>query len=508
MKKLFFLIPTLLIVQFIFGQYKNDAVRYSLENVQGSARFQALSGAFGALGGDLSAVGINPAGSAVFTESEMTFTTTNFDMENTTSYFDASTTNNFSDLDANQLGVVFVIKNDDKNSKWKKFALTINYDVTNYLNEQFLAEGTTNTTSVADYFLNYADGLRYGDIIPLVGESISDAYINIGSELGFAHQQAFLGNQIGIIRPSDDSDPDNIQYNRVAPLTTLDQRYELYSEGYNTKLTFNLASQYTDKFYFGVSANVHNILYERIILFNEEGYDPAATPLNWMRFDNLLRTEGNGFSFQLGTINKITPNIRVGLSYQSPIWYTLTEELSQEANSNLAFPALVQNINLTTSRIVNVFPDYNVQTPSKINGSIAYIFGKNGLLSFDYSRQDFSNLKLKPESDPNFQAENALISEELKALNTYRLGGEFRVQKLSLRGGYQIQESPYKNEDTIALTGYSAGIGYKFGGTQIDISYNQSERTSNHQLFETGLTSAAQINRTNKNITVSLTYKL
>ena len=36
----------------------------------GSARFQSMGGAFGALGGDLSAININPAGSAVFIDNQ------------------------------------------------------------------------------------------------------------------------------------------------------------------------------------------------------------------------------------------------------------------------------------------------------------------------------------------------------------------------------------------------------------------------------------------------------
>jgi hypothetical protein len=39
-----------------------DAVRMSQDNLTGTARFRAMSGAFGALGGDLSAININPAG--------------------------------------------------------------------------------------------------------------------------------------------------------------------------------------------------------------------------------------------------------------------------------------------------------------------------------------------------------------------------------------------------------------------------------------------------------------
>ena len=48
------------------AQSLNDALRYSQTSLSGSARFSALSGAFGALGGELSAISVNPAASSVF----------------------------------------------------------------------------------------------------------------------------------------------------------------------------------------------------------------------------------------------------------------------------------------------------------------------------------------------------------------------------------------------------------------------------------------------------------
>ncbi|UPT70129.1 MAG: hypothetical protein M0D53_13525 [Flavobacterium sp. JAD_PAG50586_2] len=40
-----------------------DALRYGVENLTGSARFRGMGGAFGAVGGDMSAINQNPAGS-------------------------------------------------------------------------------------------------------------------------------------------------------------------------------------------------------------------------------------------------------------------------------------------------------------------------------------------------------------------------------------------------------------------------------------------------------------
>ena len=66
----------------VSAQNINDVVRYGTENLQGTARFQAMGGAFGALGGDLSSLNVNPAGSAVFNYSEFTITASNYNRNN------------------------------------------------------------------------------------------------------------------------------------------------------------------------------------------------------------------------------------------------------------------------------------------------------------------------------------------------------------------------------------------------------------------------------------------
>ena len=67
-KKIIFLL--FLFPSIINYQSLNDFIRISMDNTVGSARFQSMGGAFGALGGDLSAININPAGSAVFIDNQ------------------------------------------------------------------------------------------------------------------------------------------------------------------------------------------------------------------------------------------------------------------------------------------------------------------------------------------------------------------------------------------------------------------------------------------------------
>ena len=66
MKLYFYLILFLIIPLFQFSQNISDAISLSIENENGNARYMSMGGAFGALGGNLSAISKNPASGAVF----------------------------------------------------------------------------------------------------------------------------------------------------------------------------------------------------------------------------------------------------------------------------------------------------------------------------------------------------------------------------------------------------------------------------------------------------------
>lgn len=484
----------------------SDALRYSQSEVQGSARFRALSGAFGALGGDMSAVSINPASSAVFSQSHASFSLSNLDTSNDTQYFNGFTTNSNSNFDLNQGGAVFVFENRN-NSPWRKFSIGVAYDRTNNYEDSWNARGTNpNNQSIDFYFLNYADGKRLDEISALPGESLADAYSEIGSIYGFAHQQAFLGFESYILEPDSDDDANTSYFSNLAN-GDFRHDYSNASTGYNGKISFNVATQYEDNLYLGLNLNSHFIDYQRSTLLFENNTNSGSV-IRSIEFENNLATTGNGFSFQLGGIMKLTPEFRIGLAFDSPTWYTIKEETTQylatvrDDNGSNA----TQAINPQT---VNVYPEYKLQTPSKITGSLAYIFGTQGLLSFDYSRKDYSNTKFKPESDAFFNDQNAIISNTLTDASTYRLGGEYKVKQLSFRGGYRFEESPYKDGITVGdLTGYSLGLGYNFGNTKLDVTYDQANRTNETPLYNVGLTDAAVIDKTNSNLTISLSFNI
>lgn len=488
-----------------YAQSIADGLRLGTTDITGTARFRALGGAFGALGGDLSAIGINPASSAIFTRGTTSFSLAIDNYDSDVNYFGTRNNTSDGDVSLNQGGGVFIIEA-SPNSKWNKISLAFNYDRSSNLDDEFFASGIGNT-SIANYFVDFAQGVPLELLELQSGETISSLYQFLGEQEGFGAQQAFLGFQSFIIDPVDFDDPNNTAYVSNISGNAFDQQYSFISEGYNSKASFNIGAQYDNRLSFGLNLNSHFGDYTQSTQLIESNNNDGSL-INVVRFQNNLRTISNGFSFQLGTIAKVHQNLRVGLTYDSPTWYTISEEGTQRistsgTDSDGDFGVTVD------PRVTNIFQDYELRVPGKYTGSLAYLFGKKGLISFDYSYSDFSNLTFRPTSDPFFQEQNQRIENTLKGASTYRVGGEYRIKEWSLRAGYRFQESPYEDGETLGdLTGYSVGAGYNWGNVKFDLAVDRSEQDRNQALFNTGLTSQAAIERENIAVVATLTFSL
>ncbi len=511
MKKLTLLFFTVISISQLYSQDITDALRYSTEDLTGTARFTAMSGAFGALGGDFSAIGINPAGSAVFLNSAATLSLNVEHIGNDVNFMNGFSNSSDSDFSVNQAGAVFLFYNTSKDSDFKKFSMALTYDQVNNFEDEIFAFGD-NTQSIDNYFLNKANGAPLDLFVPLQNESLADLYTYLGSANFSAEgynnsdlQEAYLGYETYLFDAVDADDFSNTAYTSNIAGNNFYQEYNQVSTGLNGKFSINAATQFKDDLYMGININSHFINYERTTSFYEENNNEGSE-INQVYFENTLRTMGSGLSFQVGSIYKIGDMVRVGASYTSPTWYTISDETVQylKTTSN-EFGAAIAD-----PQVTNIFPDYQLRTPGKITGSLAVVFGKSGLISFDYSNKNFSNTEFSSEySDQAFARQNSTIENNLKAASTYRLGGEYRLKDWSLRAGYRLEESPYKNEDLMGnLTGYSFGVGYDFGNIEIDFAFDRANRNYGQALHQTGLSKTAAIDNTNSHYTVSLSFGL
>ena len=147
-----------------FSQNISDALRYSIDDMNGTARFKAMSGAFGALGGDLSAININPAGSSVFSASEFSVTLGNQRQESISEYFGTKQTKTDNDFDISQLGAVFSLPVDDNSTNWKKISFGFNYQRTRSFDGKDFAFNGVSDKNLGDYFLYHANGKTLSEL--------------------------------------------------------------------------------------------------------------------------------------------------------------------------------------------------------------------------------------------------------------------------------------------------------------------------------------------------------
>lgn len=504
MKKIFAIAIASLAVTSIQAQDITDALRYSQTDLNGTARFRAMSGAFGALGGDFSSLNVNPAGSVVFANNQVGFTLGNYNTKNNSNYFGKATSDSKNSFDLNQAGAVFVFDNDDSKSPWKKFALALDYENNRNLDNSVFSAGTNPNNSIDNYFLSYANGVALG--------TLNNYYFD---ELYYNEQQAYLGYNSYIIDPTANTNTNTSYYTNIAPGGNYYQENKIRTTGYNGKLAFNFATQYTDKWSFGLNLNSHFVDFRQSSNFFESNNNPkyaTGSTVDVVRFSNDLYTYGSGFSFQLGTIFKPVQEFRIGFSYESPTWYRLTDELTQRLVTsgyglNASQDNTLYNTVVTDPNTTMIFQPYKLKSPGKLTTSLAYVFGKRGLISLDYAIKDYSNTMYKPKSD--FPVTNSTMSNALTSASEVRLGTEYKIKKLSLRAGYRWEQSPYKDGKTIGdLTGYSGGLGYNFGSTKLDLAYAYAKRDYNQQFFSQGLTDAARINSVNNNVSLTLLFEL
>ena len=498
MKKNFYIAALLCLTNYALqAQNSTDAIRFSQTDIGGTARFSAMSGAFGALGGDLSAIGINPAGSVIFNNNQAGMTLAVYAKDNKSNYFGTDSKENDVNFDLNQAGVVWIFKDTEK-SDWNKFAIAMNYDNTKNLNNTIFSAGQ-NSNSISNYFLSYANGIQ------------QDYLSNYSfGELNYSEQQAFLGYQAYIINPGSSSLSET-NYSSNVPLgANYFQSQSFTSNGINGKASFNAAAQYKDFLSIGINLNAHFIDYRQSSVFYEENdFENTNSDylVNRLAFYNDLYTYGNGFSVQVGAILKPTKEIRLGLTYQSPTWYNLTDELSQAVVAVSRNDAGELPKDIVDPQLVIIFEPYKLRTPSKYTGSFAYVFGKNGLISLDYSLKDYNNILLKPTND--FVGENNYMSTALKTASEFRLGAEYKIEKWSLRGGYNFEESPYKNSKAIGdLYGITGGLGYNFGDFKIDLAYAYSKRNYQNQFFTQGLTDYSTVRAINNSFFATVLFEL
>ncbi len=510
MKKItlnFWMLICILTGGFLSAQELNEIVQYTTEELHGSARYQALAGAFGALGGDLSAISNNPASSTVFLLNEAGITIGLQSYATDTSYFKSLKSEETNSFDVGQAGFVMVFVN--SSSKWDKIAFGFNTQMMNNFNKNLYARGLNKQNGLADYFLDMA-GSTLDRNIPFstydFENNTNNEYSYLGEFYGADAQRTYLAYYTGLINYYE-SVNEAPYYGYVDDKGLgIDQIHDLQSKGGQRKYTLNFSGRYLEKLSLGVNINIYSVDYSHRKLTSDKYVDRENSFLDQVDFIQELSSLGTGISFQLGALYKVSEVLRLGLNYTSPTYYEIEEEYSEALDVRYNADLDGAMGRALYPNVINLLPVYNLKTPSITQASMALVFGKNGLLSVDYGFKDFTSTKVN-DSNGDFDYLNDAINNNLDRASFLRAGGETRFGDISLRAGYWFDKTPYKNNQVMNdRSGFAIGTGIRFGNTSLDLTYTKTNQDYRQQLYNTGLTDTIDVQQQTGQ--VSLTYNV
>ena len=146
-RKKFLLYIFIIASSFSFSQTYEDVLRYNSFSHEGTSRFNSMGGAFGALGGDVSAISINPASSSVFLDSEIAISL-NYKNQKINNILNSSKSKSKNDLFSfGGLGAVLVYEN-----KKSKLSVGYNLNILGDFNSSFRLSGNNNN-GIDSYFI-------------------------------------------------------------------------------------------------------------------------------------------------------------------------------------------------------------------------------------------------------------------------------------------------------------------------------------------------------------------
>ena len=455
------------------AQNEVDALRYSQVTFGGTARFNALGGAFGALGGDLSVSSTNPAGLSIYRASEFSFTPAVFTQRTRSTHYGNTAEDGKANFNFGNIGVVFTdLKNPNGYSEWAGSHLSFTYNRHNDFNNRQSISGMNPSSSLLDHYVSQINGLNPADVYN------ADQF---GSSLAW---NTFLINPIDTV--------DTTTYIGVIGNGGIEQKKHIIQRGGMGEFDISISGNYNNKFYIGGTLGFPMLNYEEESTYTETDVEDTIAYFKSFDLKQKLYTSGTGFNFKLGMIFRPVDWMRLGGAIHTPTYWKLKDEYSSDISATFdSVPpwttANSQDFNASSPEGVY---DYRLYTPWRLIGSMAIIIDKKGLISVDYEFIDYSSARLRGEFY-GFDAENASIDQKYTHATNIRVGTEWRFQPFSIRGGYALYGSPFKGGlNTGTRENYSFGFGIRESDFYIDFAYIFSQTSSDYFLYSGDLVDA------------------
>lgn len=437
------------------GQGIQDAIRYSSTIAGGTARTIGAGGAFGALGGDFGSISINPAGLAVYRTSEFVVSPgyLSNSIESILSGESFSTINDESYLGLENIGLI--INKNPIGSSWSTSNFAIGYNKIANFNRDYSFSGS-NIGTITERWVELADGLPSGDL---------DV---------FEAQPAFIAGAIYDFDQNNlyNTDLDGYPDQRIRKEQIIEER------GSISELSISWAGNYDNKFNIGLGVGIPFVSYRELKNYYEDDPNNDIPIFNELQYTEFLNTTGAGFNFKGGVIFTPSRKLRLGLALHSPTYYFLTDDFFTE----VTYDFTDGNGN---QRYTEGSPDGNFQyrfnSPWKAIASIGTLYKVGdiqGFFSADLEFRDYTKANFNFTSDSNNPADREyqeILNEDIDFLlgssTIIRLGTELAYQKLRLRAGLQMEQSPFASDDGAFDNRYSFGIGLRENKFFLDLAF-------------------------------------
>ncbi|MBL0056557.1 MAG: hypothetical protein IPP31_10250 [Chitinophagaceae bacterium] len=466
----------LLISASLYAQVPEDAIRYSFYPQNGTARNLAIGGAMGSLGGDINATFVNPAGLGFYKTNEFVFTPGFFMQNNKASYRDRNTENKNNNFLFGSSGMILGFA--QRNNPNKSAAISLAFTQTANFNSHTQYRGLNNFSSFSEQF---------AEEFAKSGYSIDDV-LNGNSPLPYTSAPALYTYLIDTVKVN------GVYQVKGAPEYILDagqalmQEMDQKTKGAISELALGLAHNSNDKWYIGLSIGLPLVQFNSVTRFSE--YDTSSNTGNhFNRFDYTddFSTTGMGLNGRLGVIYRPRDYIRLGLSVQTPTYFSFTDKRSTTLSTQLENP--VNGFSTSSNTFTNNQPgkvEYDQRSPFKVLLSASYVFREiadvkkqRAFITADVEYVHHRGSKFvntddnATESDKvYYKALNNTIKSNYKGNFNFRLGGELKFNVIMGRLGFAYYGNPYKDAalkaSRILLSG---GLGYRNKGFFIDLTY-------------------------------------
>lgn len=461
--KLFIIAALLGVFANLQAQNELDALRYSQRFYGSTARSLSMGGAFTALGGDFASLGLNPAGIAVYRAGEFTITPV-FNFQQSEADYMGTFSDEFKySMGIDNLGFIGVVKT-GRESGLVSFNFGVGYNRQNNFNRNIIMKGFNSYTSMADYFLEYANGLYPENLDPYWERLAFDTYVI--DTISFPN------------------------FYETVPLGTEHKQTRNYS-GSLSEWSFSGGFNIDNKLFIGAGLGIVSVYYSD--RYNHTEID--TEDLNDFRqftYKRRIITNGTGLNFKIGAIFRPIELLRIGASLHFPTFYKMDDEENASMESWFDTGEYYSAVPTTSSgsKMGARLKEYAIHSPLRANLGAALIFGKAGLVTADYEYVDYTTMRLR-ETDGgyDFDYENELIRDAFRPVHNIRLGGEFKMNNLAFRGGYGLYLSPYEKgqmNENANYSVYSAGVGIREGSFFVDFAYALSTQKESEYLYYYG----------------------